>query len=97
MPPKQINLDQVPKQFSERIIVGSTNQFFILMPVVGTNATAYALTPEHAKSLAKILQQHIEKFEKDFRPISDTDSGVPSPIRRSDLPPSSEGKGSSKS
>jgi hypothetical protein len=89
MPPnnKQINIDQIPKQFSERTVVGSNNQFFVLMPVVGTNATAFALTPEHAKSLSKVLSERVEKFEKTVRTIPDPKGAVLSPIQTTDLPP----------
>ena len=88
----QANLDQVPKQFCEKMLIGSNNQFFVVMPFVGSNATAYALTPEHAKSLLKTLSQHVAKFETNIRPIPDMGGSVPSPIQTSDLPPS-EGNG----
>lgn len=86
----QINLDQVPKQFCEKMLIGSNNQFFVVMPIVGANATAYAITPEHAKSLAKTLSEHVAKFETNIRPIPDMGGAVPSPIQTSDLPPSGE-------
>lgn len=83
MPQQQeINLEQIPKQFAERAVIGSNNQFFVIVPIVGMNATAYALTPEHAKELSVSLANHVAKFEKDVRPILD---GVPSPIQKPDL------------
>lgn len=90
MTSNNINIEQVPKQFSENMIVGSNNQIFVLIPVVGINATAYAITPEHAKGLAKQLTAHIERFEKNVRKIEI--EGVASPIQRSDLPPNTQNK-----
>ena len=87
MDSKQINIDQIPKQFCEKMVVGSNNQFFVVIPVVGSTATAYAITPEHAKSLAKTLTEHVAKFEMNIRPIPDMGASVPSPIQTSDLPP----------
>lgn len=92
MDPKQININQIPKQFCEKMLVGSNNQFFVVVPVVGTNATAYAITPEHAKSLVKTLSEHVARFETNIRPIPDMGGAVPSPIQTSDLPPQ-EGNG----
>lgn len=63
--------------------------------LVGGNATAYAITPEHAKNMVKILSEHVEKFEKDVRPIRDVSASVRSPLQPSEL--GSNGKeGSSK-
>lgn len=84
----------MPKQYCENIIVGSNDQMFMLITLVGTNATAYAITPEHAKHFAKILNDHVQKFAKDVRPIRDIAAGVPSPIQTSDL--GSNGTGDSK-
>ncbi len=95
MDPKQINIDQIPKQFCEKMLVGSNNQFFVVMPLVGQNATAYAITPEHAKRLVKTLQEHVAKFEMNIRPIPDMGGAIPSPIQTSDLPPQ-EGNGPKK-
>lgn len=85
--PQQINLDQLPKQYCENIIVGSNNQAFTIVPIVGVNATAFAISPEHAKNLVKILAEHVEKFEKTVRQISDLNAPTPSPIQSKDLPP----------
>lgn len=95
MDSNQINIDQIPKQFCEKMLIGSNNQFFVVIPFVGLNATAYAITPEHAKSLVKTLQEHVAKFETNIRPIPDMGNAVPSPIQTSDLPPS-EGTGPKK-
>jgi hypothetical protein len=92
MDPKQINIDQIPKQFCEKMLIGSNNQFFVVIPIVGANATAYAITPEHAKSLVKTLSEHVAKFETNIRPIPDMGGAVPSPIQTSDLPPHDGGE-----
>jgi hypothetical protein len=84
---QNIDLNQIAKQFCERVIVGSSDQFFVLIPIVGTNATAYALTPEHAKNLVKVLSEHITKFEANVREIKDINAAIPSPIQTGDLPP----------
>ena len=83
----QIDLNQVPKQFCEKMVIGSNNQFFVVVPIVGTNATAFAITPEHAKNLAKVLTEHVVKFEKNVRAIPELHGAIPSPIQSSDLPP----------
>ncbi len=92
MDPKTINIDQIPKQFCEKMVIGSNNQFFVLIPIVGATATAFAITPEHAKSLVKTLAEHVARFEQNIRPIPDMGGAIPSPIQTSDLPPN-EGKG----
>ena len=51
MQPQQIDVAQLPKQYCENIVVGSNDQMFMLITMVGINATAYAITPEHAKRL----------------------------------------------
>ncbi|MHB1086820.1 MAG: hypothetical protein ACYCZ0_03680 [Minisyncoccota bacterium] len=81
----QISIDQLPKQFSENIVVGSNDQTFVLIVTVGVNANAYAISPEHAKNLVKVLGEHIQKFEADVRPIRDIAAGVKSPIQQSEL------------
>lgn len=86
MNPQPIDINQVPKQLSENVMVGANNEMFVIIPVVGTNATAYALTPEHAKRLSKLLAERVSDFEKKVRPITES-TGVPSPIQTSDLPP----------
>jgi hypothetical protein len=87
---QQLNIDQIPKQFCDKIMVGSSNQVFILMPIVGTNATAFVITPEHAKDLLKKLSEQVLNFEKNVRTIAEVDAGIPSPIQMSDLPPNSD-------
>lgn len=81
----------MPKQFAERSIIGSNNQYFVFIPLVGANGNAYALTPEHAKELLKNLSTHVANFEKNIRPIQE---GVPSPIQKQDV--DSSGKDGSK-
>ena len=51
---------------------------------MGTNLTPYALTPEHAKRLAKLLTEKVETFEKQYRKI-DEEPKIPSPMQISDL------------
>ena len=90
MSPQQIDANQLPKQFCENIVVGSNDQTFVLITLVGVNATAYAISPEHAKSLAKTLNEHVANFEKNVRPIRDITAGVRSPIQPTELPPKSK-------
>ncbi len=85
MQPQNIDINQLPKQYCENIVVGSNDQMFMLIAIVGTNATSFAISPEHAKNLLKILSEHVSKFEKDVRLIRDVSEGVRSPIQTSEL------------
>ena len=79
-----LDLNQVPKQLCENVLIGFNGESFLFGMVVGNNLAPYALTPEHAKRLAKLLAEKVETFEKQFRPI-DEEQKIPSPMQISDL------------
>ena len=81
---QSLDLNQVPKQLCENVLVGFNGESFLMGMAVGTNLTPYALTPEHAKRLAKLLTEKVETFEKQYRPI-DENPKIPSPMQISDL------------
>jgi len=82
--PQPFDLNQVPKQLCENVLVGFNGESFLMGMAVGTNLTPYALTPEHAKRLAKLLTEKVETFESQYRPI-DENPKIPSPMQISDL------------
>ncbi len=82
--PQPIDLNQVPKQLCENVVLGFNGESFLMGMVVGTNLTPYALTPEHAKRLAKLLTEKVETFEAQHRPI-DENPKIPSPMQITDL------------
>jgi hypothetical protein len=94
MPNTNVDIGQLPKQFCENIVVGSNDQMFMLITLVGVNAVAYAITPEHAKNLVKALSEQVERFEKNVRPIADLSKGLASPIQMSELGGNSKGNSS---
>ena len=79
-----LDLAQVPKQLCENVLIGFNGESFMMGMVVGNNLAPYALTPEHAKRLAKLLAEKVALFEKQFRPI-DEEQKIPSPMQISDL------------
>ena len=87
MDPKQIDLNQLGKQFCDNCVVGMNNEAFFLIPIAGQQATAYVLTPEHAKRLSQSLTHYVQLYEKNNRPItSNWTEHMPSPIQMTDLP-----------
>lgn len=81
---QQLDLNQVPKQLCENVIIGFNGESFMIGMIVGTNIAPYALTPEHTKRLAKLLAEKVALFEKQFRAIDETQK-IPSPMQISDL------------
>ena len=82
--PQPLDLNQVPKQLCENVLVGFNGESFLMGMAVGTNLTPYALTPEHAKRLAKLLTEKVATFESQYRKI-DENPKIPSPMQISDL------------
>jgi hypothetical protein len=79
-----LDLNQVPKQLCENVLIGFNGESFMLGMIVGNNISPFALTPEHAKRLAKLLNEKIGLFEKQFRHI-DEEQKIPSPMQITDL------------
>lgn len=82
--PQPLDLAQVPKQLCENVLIGFNGESFMVGMVVGNNLAPYALTPEHAKRLAKLLAEKIALFEKQYRSIEENPK-IPSPMQISDL------------
>lgn len=79
-----LDLNQIPKQLCENVLVGFNGESFMLGMIVGNSLAPFALTPEHAKRLAKLLATKVADFEKQYRPI-DEEQKIPSPMQISDL------------
>lgn len=79
-----LDINQVPKQLCENVLIGFNGESFMMGMVVGNNLAPYALTPEHAKRLAKLLADKVATFEKQYRPI-DEEQKIPSPMQITDL------------
>ncbi|MBU6321652.1 MAG: hypothetical protein KGI78_00615 [Patescibacteria group bacterium] len=79
-----LDLNQIPKQLCENVLVGANGESFMLGMIVGNNLSPFALTPEHAKRLAKLLAEKVAIFEREYRPI-DEEQKIPSPMQISDL------------
>jgi hypothetical protein len=61
---QKFDLQTAPKQFCENIAVGFHKEFFVMAMMNGTTATAYTLTPQHAKRLKQYLDHQIAEYEK---------------------------------
>lgn len=59
-----MDISKAPKQFLDNVTGGFSEEFFVLAMVSGEHATAYALTPQHAKRLSQWLAYQIEDYEK---------------------------------
>lgn len=82
--PPPLDLNQIPKQLCENVLIGYNGEAFTIGMAVGNNLAPYALTPEHAKRLAKLLAEKVALFEKQIRPIDEVQK-IPSPMQVSDL------------
>ena len=82
--PQPIDLNQIPKQLCENVLIGFNGESFLIGMVVGNNLAPYALTPEHTKRFAKLLAEKVALFEKQHRPIEE-EPKIPSPMQISDL------------
>lgn len=68
------------------------NKNFILLSIhTGPNSIVYALLPEDAKNLAKVLMNTCALYERQYGPIPDSTKPVPSPIDLSKGFPSDHG------
>ena len=82
--PQPLDLNHVPKQLCENVLIGFNGESFMVGMAVGNNLAPYALTPEHAKRLAKLLNEKIALFEQQYRHIDETQK-IPSPMQITDL------------
>ncbi len=81
-----MDFNKIPKQFCENVIVGHSQENFVMIMSVGETANAYALTPPHMKRLVQSLMHQIGEYEKKFSPIQARWSpGIESPIQSKDI------------
>lgn len=79
-------MNQVPKQFCDNITAGYSSEFFVLILKNGSNASAYSLTPQHAKRLAQYMTHQVSQFEKEHGAIkAEWTQNIQSPIQPGDL------------
>ena len=79
---KKIDLSKVPKQFCDNIMVGSSQESFVMGMLNGESAAFYALTPQHMKRLAQYLSSQVGAYEKQFGEIdAKWEPGIRSPIQ----------------
>jgi hypothetical protein len=78
----QPDFNKLPKQFTESIVTGYTEDYFALAILSGENVAGFALTPEHAKRLAQSLAHNVEDYERRFGEIhADWKPGIESPFQ----------------
>lgn len=81
-----MDLAKAPKQFSDNINIGFTNEFFLMAIASGEAGIVYALTPGHAKRLSQMLAHNIAQYEKQYGEVpTEWSENVPSPIQTTDL------------
>jgi hypothetical protein len=84
---KPDDMQRAPKVFCESIKIGYTPEYVVMAVSSGEQATAYALTPEHAKRLLLYLTHEITEYEKNHGPISaQWTPAVVSPLQPRNLP-----------
>ncbi|MDO8624155.1 MAG: hypothetical protein Q7R54_02255 [bacterium] len=81
-----MDLNKIPKQFCENVVVGHSGENFVMGMIVGETITAYAFTPQHMKRLAQNLAHQVSEYEKAMGTIEAAWSpGIESPIQTKDL------------
>ena len=88
-----IDLNKVPKQFCENVLVARSKESFIVGMLVGETGAFYALSPQHFKRLVQNLQYQLQGYEKDFGAVdAEWVPGVQSPIQTKDVQGGSDQK-----
>lgn len=81
-----MDFNKIPKQFCDNVVVGHTQEHFVLLMSVGEAANAYAFTPQHLKRLVQSLTHQLEEYEKQFGAIdAKWAPGIESPIQTKDI------------
>ena len=84
---KQEDIKKAPKVFCESINVAFTPEYFVLGLATGSQATLYALTPEHVKRLQQYLTHQIAEYEKEHHEITaEWKPTIISPVQRANPP-----------
>lgn len=82
---RKINLNDIPKLLFEGSMFGLSRYFFTLAIKTGAQMQAFALMPEDAKELHKVLGNTINIYEKQYGPIPELNGAIESPMHL--LPP----------
>lgn len=81
-----MDINQAPKQFCDNIVAGYSSEYFVLVLKNGNSATAYSISPAHAKRLAQYMTYQVEQFEKENGEIKAAwTPNITSPIQPGDL------------
>ena len=89
-----MDIAKAPKQFLDNVTGGFSEEFFVLAMLSGEHATAYALSPQHAKRLSQWLAYQVEDYEKKHKKIeAQWIPGTKSPIQSTDLSMGEKGNG----
>ena len=79
---KADEIKRSPKVFCESIQLATTPEYFVMSLTSGADATAYALTPQHAKRLVQYLSHQVSQYEKEYGTINaDWKPQIVSPIQ----------------
>lgn len=62
---KSEDIKRAPKLFCESINVAFTPEFFVMSLTSGSQASIYALTPQHTKRLIQYLTHQMTAYEKE--------------------------------
>ena len=81
------DLQKAPKLFAENIKIGFTPEHFVLGVSTGSQAQAYALSPEHTKRLAQYLSHELKLYEEKHGEINaQWNPNIVSPVQRANPP-----------
>ena len=81
-----MDLNKVPKQFCENVVIGLSQELFVMGMLNGEGGSFFALTPQHMKRLSQYLSHQIAEYEKNFSVINaEWSPFVQSPIQTKDL------------
>ena len=83
--PINLNLNQLPKKFSDGAVGSYGKDIFVFAITSGNNLDTYATNPQTMKSIAVLMNQQIDKYEKQFGVIDMTPIEIPSPFTSSDI------------
>lgn len=81
-----MDLNKIPKQFCENIMVAFSKEFFVMGMLTGETGVTYALTPQHIKRLSQNLAHNVADYERQFGAIdAEWTPGIQSPIQTKDV------------
>ena len=81
-----MDLNKVTKQFCENIVIGFSQELFVMGMLNGDGKAFFALTPQHMKRLSQYLAHQVGEYEKTFGPIdAEWSPLIQSPIQTKDL------------